>query len=98
MPWIPPLEESDAPEASRATADAHAATGGRMTNMKWTLAHDPAALDALLEWYPLHERVVPILGERRTNLFCPAVLYLAGEGARYVTGTTLVIDAGLLTR
>jgi SDR family mycofactocin-dependent oxidoreductase len=27
-----------------------------------------------------------------------AVLYLAGEGARYVTGTTLVIDAGLLTR
>ena len=27
-----------------------------------------------------------------------AVLYLAGEGARYVTGTTLVNDAGLLTR
>ena len=27
-----------------------------------------------------------------------AVLYLAGESARYVTGTTLVIDAGLLTR
>jgi NAD(P)-dependent dehydrogenase (short-subunit alcohol dehydrogenase family) len=27
-----------------------------------------------------------------------AVLYLAGEGGRYVTGTTLVIDAGLLTR
>ena len=73
MPWIPPLEESDAPEASRATADAHAATGGRMTNMKWTLAHDPAALDALLEWYPLHDRVVPILGERRTNLFCHAI-------------------------
>jgi alkylhydroperoxidase family enzyme len=73
MPWIPPLEEGDAPEAARATADAHAATGGRMTNMKWTLAHSPAALDALLEWYPLHDRVVPILGERRTNLFCHAI-------------------------
>ena len=48
MPWIPPLDEAAAPEAARATADAHAATGGRMTNMKWTLAHAPAALDALL--------------------------------------------------
>jgi alkylhydroperoxidase family enzyme len=73
MPWIPPLDEAEAPEGSRATADAHAATGGRMTNMKWTLAHSPAALDALLEWYPLHDRVVPILGERRTNLFCHAI-------------------------
>ena len=27
-----------------------------------------------------------------------AVLYLVGDGARYVTGTTLVLDAGLLTR
>jgi alkylhydroperoxidase family enzyme len=73
MPWIPPLDADDAPEASRAAADAHAATGGRMTNMKWTLAHDPAALTALLEWYPLHDRVVPLLGERRTNLFCHAI-------------------------
>ena len=44
-----------------------------MTNMKWTLAHAPAALDALLEWYPLHDQVVPFLGERRTNLFCHAI-------------------------
>ena len=73
MPWIEPLDEASAPEGSRATADAHAATGGRMTNMKWTLAHAPAALDALLEWYPLHDQVVPILGERRTNLFCHAI-------------------------
>jgi NAD(P)-dependent dehydrogenase (short-subunit alcohol dehydrogenase family) len=27
-----------------------------------------------------------------------AVLYLAGESGRYITGTTLVVDAGLLTR
>ena len=39
MTWITPLDEAAAPEASRASADAHAATGGRMTNMKWTLAH-----------------------------------------------------------
>jgi alkylhydroperoxidase family enzyme len=73
MPWITPLDESTAPEKSRAGADAHAATGGRMTNMKWTLAHVPAALEALLQWYPLHDEVVPLLGERRTTLFCHAI-------------------------
>ena len=44
-----------------------------MTNMKWTLAHAPAALRALLEWYPLHDAVAPFLGERRTTLFCHAI-------------------------
>ena len=73
MARIEPVDESSAPPASRELAAAHAATGGRMTNMKWTLAHSPVALDALLQWYPLHDRVVPILGERRTNLFCHAI-------------------------
>ena len=73
MAWIPPLTESGAPEGSRSLAAAHAATGGRMTNMKWTLAHAPAALEALLQWYPLHDEVVPLLGERRTQLFCHAI-------------------------
>jgi alkylhydroperoxidase family enzyme len=73
MAWIPPLTEPDAPEDSRAIAAAHAATGGRMTNMKWTLAHSPAALEALLQWYPLYDEVVPLLGERRTMVFCHAI-------------------------
>ena len=73
MTWITPLDHTSAPEASRAGADAHAATGGRMTNMKWTLAHSPAALAALLQWYPLYDEVVPLLGARRTTLFCHAI-------------------------
>jgi hypothetical protein len=73
MAWIPPLTEPDAPEGSRSLAAAHAATGGRMTNMKWTLAHSPVALEALLQWYPLHDEVAPLLGERRTQLFCHAI-------------------------
>ena len=73
MTWITPLDDTSAPEASRAGADAHAATGGRMTNMKWTLAHSPTALTALLQWYPLYDEVVPLLGERRTTLFCHAI-------------------------
>ena len=73
MARIPPVDESSAPPASRELAAAHVATGGRMTNMKWTLAHSPVALDALLQWYPLHDEVVPVLGERRTWLFCHAI-------------------------
>ena len=66
MARIEPVDESSAPPESRELAAAHAATGGRMTNMKWTLAHSPVALDALLQWYPLHDQVAPVLGERRT--------------------------------
>ncbi len=73
MPRITPLEEQAAPEQSRDLAAAHLAAGGRMTNMKWTLARSPAALQALLQWYPLHDQVAPFLGERRTDLFCHAI-------------------------
>ena len=73
MARIAPVDETSAPTASRELAAAHAATGGRMTNMKWTLAHSPVALDALLQWYPLYDELTPVLGERRTWLFCHAI-------------------------
>ena len=73
MARIPPVDETSAPPASRELAAAHAATGGRMTNMKWTLAHSPVALDALLQWYPLYDEIVPLLGERRAWLYCHAI-------------------------
>ncbi len=73
MARITPIEERSAPQASRQLAAAHLAAGGRMTNMKWTAARAPAALETLLRWYPLHDEVVPFLGERRTNLYCHAI-------------------------
>jgi hypothetical protein len=73
MARIQPVDETSAPPESVELATAHAATGGRMTNMKWTLAHAPVALDALLQWYPLYDQVSPVLGERRTWLFCHAI-------------------------
>jgi len=73
MPRIDPLSRDDAPDASRALAAEHLATGSRMTNMKWTAAHAPAALEMLLAWYPLHDRVAGFLGERRTQLFCHSI-------------------------
>ena len=53
MARIRPVDESSAPPASQELAAAHVATGSRMTNMKWTLAHSPVALDALLAAGPM---------------------------------------------
>ena len=94
MARIEPVDESSAPPESRELAAAHAATGGRMTNMKWTLAHSPVALDALLQWYPLYDQVVPVLGERRAWLFCHAI---STQSDCLICSTffrRLIIDAG----
>jgi hypothetical protein len=94
MARISPVDESSAPPASQELAAAHVATGSRMTNMKWTLAHSPVALDALLQWYPLHDEVAPVLGERRTWLFCHAIS-MAGDCLICSTFfRRLLIDAG----
>jgi hypothetical protein len=73
MARIAPLDDGSAPQDSRSIAAAHAATGGRMTNMKWTLAHSPVALDALLQWYPLFDALVPVVGERRMWILSHAI-------------------------
>ena len=73
MARIPPLEDTSAPVDSRSIAAAHAASGGRMTNMKWTLAHSPVALEALLQWYPLFDALVPVVGERRMWILSHAI-------------------------
>ncbi len=94
MARIPPVDETSAPAAAREQAAAHAATGGRMTNMKWTLAHSPSALAALLQWYPLHDEVAPLLGERRTWLFCHAISTQADCLVCSTFFRRLLIDAG----
>jgi hypothetical protein len=73
MARIAPLSVASAPEDSRSSAAAHAAAGGRMTNMKWTAAHSPVALDALLQWYPLFDALVPVVGERRMWILSYAI-------------------------
>ncbi len=73
MARVRPLAPEEAPPAARAELERHAAAGGRLTNMKRTLAHSPAALHALMQWYNLRDAVQPFLGERLTLLFAHAV-------------------------
>jgi alkylhydroperoxidase family enzyme len=73
MARIPPLELAQADPVARAELERQIAAHGRTTNMKRTLAHSPVALQALMQWYPLREAVLPFLGERLTTLFAHAV-------------------------
>jgi alkylhydroperoxidase family enzyme len=73
MARIRPLEYEQVEPAARLELDRQLASGGRVTNMKRTLAHSPPALHALMQWYPLRDTVRPFLGERLTTLFAHAV-------------------------
>jgi alkylhydroperoxidase family enzyme len=73
MARIPTIDlDTATPEQAALLADI-ARRYGTATNMKRTLAHDPVALEALLTWYPLHERVRTFLTVREVRLFCHAV-------------------------
>jgi alkylhydroperoxidase family enzyme len=72
MARVQPAERQLAP-AAIAELDRQLAAHGRVTNMKRTLAHSPAALTALMHWYPLRDEVATFLGDRLTTLFAHAV-------------------------
>jgi hypothetical protein len=48
----------------------------------------------LLQWYPLHDEVVPVLGERRTRLFCHAISTASDCLICPTLFRRLLIDAG----
>jgi alkylhydroperoxidase family enzyme len=73
MARIPPLRDSQVPAGARDELERQRTAHGRVTNMKRTLAHSPAALHALMQWYALREEVLPFLGERLTTLFAHAI-------------------------
>ena len=73
MARVPPLAVEAAAPAAREQLDEQLARFGRVTNMKRTLAHSPAALYALMRWYDLRDEVAAFLGDRLTTLFAHAV-------------------------
>jgi alkylhydroperoxidase family enzyme len=73
MARIPPVADGAADPAAQQVLDQQRAAHGRVTNMKRTLAHSPAALRALMQWYDLHAEVVAFLGDRLTTLFAHAI-------------------------
>lgn len=79
---------------AQAELDRQLAAHGRVTNMKRTLSRSPAALAALMQWYPLRDEVAAFLGDRATTLFAHAV---SAETDCLICSTffrRLLIDAG----
>jgi hypothetical protein len=62
-----------ASDAARAEHDREVALRGRMTNMKRTLLHSPAAHRIYAEWFTLREELRPALDDRAVWLFCQAI-------------------------
>ena len=73
MARIKPVEVEEAVPAARVELERQLASHGRVTNMKRTLAHSPAALRALMSSYDLHAEVVTFLGDRLATLFAHAI-------------------------
>ncbi len=73
MAHIPQVEDAAASPAQREARDAELALRGRMTNMKRTLLHSPAALRVYGEWFTLREELRPALDERAVWLFCLSI-------------------------
>lgn len=64
MAHVPPARYEDLGYEARQRWDARYAVDGEVTHMKQTLLHSPAAYDALMQWFPLRDAVLPHLGER----------------------------------
>jgi alkylhydroperoxidase family enzyme len=68
MARVPPLDAAQVTPVARALLDRHGET-----NMKRTLAHVPAALEAYLRWYDLHAEVIAFLGPRTAMVYAHAI-------------------------
>lgn len=73
MPHIPQLDLADATTEQRAAHNEEMRLRGRMTNMKRTLLHSPAALRIYGEWFTLRDELAPIVGDRVVLIMCLAI-------------------------
>jgi hypothetical protein len=69
-----PNYENLSPDAKK-EYDGQIEKHGRITNMKKTLLHSVPSFRVLMEWYPLRDEVVKIVGEFPLNVFAYSISY-----------------------
>ncbi|NZD51058.1 hypothetical protein [Rhizobium leguminosarum] len=73
MSHLPQIDYDTASEEVRAAHDEEVRLRGRMTNMKWTLLHSPAAHRIYAEWFTLRAELAPAISDREIWIFSHAI-------------------------
>ena len=66
----------------------------RITNMKATLGHSLLAFEVYMQWYPLYEQVVSILGKRLAYIYAYSISKAADCPLCSTFFRKIIIDAG----
>ncbi|MBY2912628.1 hypothetical protein [Rhizobium leguminosarum] len=73
MSHLPQIDYDTASEEVRAAHDEEVRLRGRMTNMKRTLLHSPAAHRIYAEWFTLRAELDPAISDREIWIFSHAI-------------------------
>ena len=73
MSHLPQIDYDTASQEVRAAHDEEVRLRGRMTNMKRTLLHSPAAHRIYAEWFTLRAELDPIISDRAIWIFSHAI-------------------------
>lgn len=68
-------EYNSLPHEAKKEWDAQVKSHGRITNMKKTLLHHVPSFRVLMEWYPLRDELVKVIGEFNLNVFAYAISF-----------------------
>lgn len=95
MARIAPLDEAGVTLPVREAFEKHVREyGGRITNMKATLAHSQKAFDVYMQWYVLYTEVERILGKRLAPFFAYAVSHATDCPLCSTFFRKIIVDAG----
>ncbi|HWT60595.1 MAG TPA: hypothetical protein VN284_22380 [Rhizobium sp.] len=73
MSQLPQIDYGTASQEVRAAHDEEVRLRGRMTNMKRTLLHSPAAHRIYAEWFTLRAELDPVISDREIWVFSHAI-------------------------
>lgn len=94
MSHIPQIDYHTASEEIRNAHDEEVRVRGRMTNMKRTLLHSPAAHRIYAEWFTLRSELNPAIDDRAIWIFCHAISKASNSKIAITFFRRALINAG----